>query len=184
MVGAYSTFVNHGVWNKPLYLLRIEDKNGAVIYNNSPQVKVVFNDQSAYVMVDMLKNVVTGGSAIRLRTRYGLTNPIGGKTGTSNSNSDAWFIGITPQLVTGVWTGGDERRIRFRSTAFGQGAHAALPIFALYMKKIYASSDLQYSKGDFELPEGGLTRELDCSKYDQAPPAEEIKNETENRLDF
>ncbi|WP_028297660.1 transglycosylase domain-containing protein [Olivibacter sitiensis] len=185
MVGAYSTFVNHGVWNKPIYLLRIEDKNGAVIYNNAPQVKAVYNDQSAYVMVDMLKSVVTEGSGMRIRFRYGLTNPIGGKTGTSNSNSDSWFIGITPQLVTGVWTGGDERRIRFRSTAFGQGAHAALPIFALYMKKVYESPDLQYSKGDFELPQGGLQRELDCSKYYQPPTEEEEnKKENESRLDF
>lgn len=183
MVGAYSTFVNHGVWNKPLYLLRIEDRNGAVIYTNAPQVKAVFNDQSAYAMVDMLKNVVMEGSGVRLRYKYGLTNPIGGKTGTSNSNSDAWFIGVTPQLVTGVWTGGDERRIRFRSTSLGQGANAALPIFALYMKKVYASTDLHYSQGDFELPVGGLQRELDCSKYYQEP-IEEAKTKTESRLDF
>jgi len=183
MVGAYSTFVNHGIWTQPIYLLRIEDKNGALIYEHQKKVKVVMNDQSAYVMVDMLKGVVQRGSGGRVRWKYGLTNPIGGKTGTSQSNSDAWFIGITPQLVTGVWTGAEERSIHFSSTAFGQGANAALPMFALYMKKIYADKELKYSQDDFELPPGGLQRELDCSKYQSEEPQQD-SSKIDDRLDF
>jgi len=183
MVGAYSTFVNHGVWTEPIYLLRIEDKNGALIYEHTKKVKVVMSDQSAYVMVDMLKGVVQKGSGGRIRWKYKLTNPIGGKTGTSQANSDAWFIGITPQLVSGVWTGAEERSIHFSSTHIGQGANAALPMFALYMQKVYADTSLHYSQGDFELPEGGLQRELDCSKYEYDAPIENDK-QIDDRLDF
>lgn len=183
MVGAYSTFVNHGVWTQPIYLLRIEDKNGTVIYEHQKKVKVVMNDQSAYVIVDMLKGVVNEGSGGRVRWKYHLTNPIGGKTGTSQSNSDAWFIGITPELVSGVWTGADERSIHFSSTALGQGANAALPMFALYMQKVYADKELNYSQGDFELPPGGLQRELDCNKYQYDYPTES-ESKIDDRLDF
>lgn len=165
MVGAYSAFVNHGVWIEPTYILRIEDKNGMPIYEKAPRVTKVLNSESAYIMVDMLRNVVDAGSGRRLRFRYNFTNPMGGKTGTTNDNSDAWFIGITPELVSGVWTGAEDRGISFYSMDQGQGAQAALPIFALYMQKVYADTTLNYSKGDFELPEGGITRELDCSKY-------------------
>lgn len=166
MVGAYSTFVNHGIWTEPIYITRVEDRNGAVIYEHSPRVVTALNEQTAYVMVDMLKSVVDQGSGRRLRFRYNFTNPMGGKTGTTNNNSDAWFIGITPQLVTGVWTGAEDRAISFRSTAQGQGANAALPIFALYMQRVYADKELSYSQGDFELPKGGLQVTLDCSEYD------------------
>lgn len=167
MVGAYSAFVNQGVWIEPIYILRIEDKNGMPIYENAPKVTKVLNSESAYIMVDMLKSVVDGGSGGRLRWRYNLTAPMGGKTGTTNDNSDAWFIGITPELVSGVWTGAEDRGISFHSMAAGQGAQAALPIYALYMQKVYADTTLHYSKEDFPLPEGGLTRELDCSQYHQ-----------------
>lgn len=167
MVGAYAAFVNHGVWIEPTYILRIEDKNGMPIYEKAPKVTKVLNSESAYIMVDMLKNVVDGGSGGRIRWRYNLTNPIGGKTGTTNDNADAWFIGITPELVSGVWTGAEDRGISFASMAEGQGAQAALPVFALYMQKVYADTTLKYSKGDFPVPEGGLTRELDCSHYQQ-----------------
>jgi len=183
MVGAYSTFVNHGVWTQPIYLLRIEDKNGALIYEHTKKVKVVMNDQSAYVMVDMLKGVVEKGSGQRVRWKYKLMNPIGGKTGTSQSNSDAWFIGVTPQLVSGVWTGAEERAIHFSTTALGQGANAALPMFALFMQKVYADKELKYSQGDFELPPGGLQRELDCSKYQYDYPSED-ERKVDDRLDF
>lgn len=167
MVGAYSAFVNHGTWVEPTMILRIEDKNGTPIYERSPKVVKVINSESAYIMVDMLKGVVDGGTASRLRrAEYGgLTNPIGGKTGTTNDNSDAWFIGITPDLVTGIWTGAEDRGIRFYSMASGQGASAALPIFGLYMKKVYNDKSLHYSQGDFPQPPGGLTREIDCSRY-------------------
>ncbi len=183
MVGAYSAFVNHGVWVEPTYLLRVEDKNGMTIYEKAPKVTKVLNSESAYIMVDMLKSVVNEGSGGRIRWRYNLTNPIGGKTGTTNDNADAWFIGITPELVSGVWTGAEDRGISFYSMAEGQGAQAALPVFALYMQKVYADASLAYSKGDFALPEGGLTRELDCSKYQQFY-GEDREEQLDDRLGF
>ncbi len=165
MTGAYSVFVNHGIWTEPLYLLRIEDKNGNVIYERKPKVKVVLDEQTAYAMTDMLKGVVLEGTGSRMRSKYGLLNPIGGKTGTTQNNSDGWFMGITPQLVTGVWTGCEDRAIHFASTSQGEGANSALPVFALYMKKVYADNKLNYSKKDFELPKGGSKIILDCGAY-------------------
>ncbi len=165
MVGAYSTFVNQGVWTEPIYLLRIEDKNGTVLYEKKPQVREVLNPQVAYVMVDMLKEVVRSGTGVRLRYKYNMNNPIGGKTGTTQNNSDGWFIGITPQLVTGVWTGAEDRAIHFSSTDQGEGANSALPVFALYMKKVYADPKLKYTKGDFETPPGGVSTVLNCDAY-------------------
>jgi penicillin-binding protein 1A len=181
MVGAYSVFVNHGVWIEPIYLLRIEDKNGNVIYERKPRVKVVLDEQTAYVMTDMLKAVVKEGTGGRLGWKYKLNNPIGGKTGTTQNNSDGWFMGITPELVTGVWTGAEDRAIHFSSTNFGEGANTALPIFALYMQKVYADSNLKYSKGDFPLPKGGLTTIIDCGAYSQQQSGE---NEQDRRLGF
>ena len=167
MVGAYSAFVNHGTWIEPTMILRIEDKNGTPIYEKTPKVVKALNSESAYIMVDMLKAVVDGGTASRLRRAEfgGLTNPIGGKTGTTNDNSDAWFIGVTPQLVAGVWTGAEDRGISFSNMQYGQGAAAALPVFGLFMKKVYADKTLNYSKEDFKQPPGGMTRVLDCSQY-------------------
>ncbi|OAQ40510.1 peptidase [Pedobacter psychrophilus] len=168
MTGAYSAFVNHGVWTEPIYLTRIEDKNGNELYSRKPKVVQALNDQHAYVMTYMLKGVVEQGTGVRLRYKYGLNNPIGGKTGTTNNNSDGWFMGITPQLVAGIWTGCEDRAIHFRSTNLGEGANTALPIFALFMKKVYADNTLGIKKGDFEPPRGGSTITLDCNQY-QAP---------------
>ena len=165
MTGAYSAFVNQGVWTEPLYLLRVEDKNGNVIYERKPKIKVALNPQTAYVMTNMLKAVVTDGTGRRLRGRYNLDNPIGGKTGTTQNNSDGWFMGITPQLVTGVWTGAEDRAIHFASTDQGEGANSALPIFALFMKSVYADKTLNITKKDFEVPKGGVTITLDCGAY-------------------
>lgn len=190
MVGAYSAFVNFGTWIEPTMILRIEDKNGTPIYEKAPKVVKAINSESAYIMVDMLKGVVDGGTASRLRrAEYGgLTNPMGGKTGTTNDNSDAWFIGITPDLVTGVWTGAEDRGIRFYSMASGQGASAALPIFGLYMKKVFNDKNLHYSQGDFPLPPGGLTREADCGKYvpfnGSSGDADEGSSLNDDRLGF
>lgn len=169
MVGAYSAFVNHGTWIEPTMILRVEDKNGTPIYEKTPTVVKALNGESAYIMVDMLKGAVDGGTGSRLRRAEfgGFKNPIGGKTGTTNDNSDAWFIGITPELVTGVWTGAEDRDIRFYSMASGQGAQAALPIFGLYMKKVYDDKNLHYTQEDFPLPPGGLTREIDCNQYQE-----------------
>jgi penicillin-binding protein 1A len=167
MVGAYSTFVNHGTWIEPTMIFRVEDKNGTPIYERTPKVVKALNSESAYIMVDILKGVVDGGTGSRLRrAEYGgLTNPVGGKTGTTNDNSDAWFIGITPELVAGVWTGAEDRGISFSSMRYGQGAAAALPVFGLFMKKVFSDKSLNYSTGDFPLPPGGLTKTLDGSEY-------------------
>lgn len=178
MVGAYSAFVNHGIWTEPIYLLRIEDKNGNLLYERKPKVVYALNEQTAYVMTQMLKGVVENGTGSRLRYKYGLSNPIGGKTGTTQNNSDGWFMGITPQLVTGVWTGCEDRAIHFFSTNQGEGANSALPIFALYMKKVYADGKLKYSKGDFEPPKGEQTITLDCDAY--ANPTEASTEEVIN----
>ncbi|MFZ4261754.1 transglycosylase domain-containing protein [Sphingobacterium sp. HJSM2_6] len=171
MVGAYSTFVNQGTWIEPTMILRIEDKNGASIYDKAPKVTKPLNSETAYAIVDMLKGVVDGGTASRLRwdpNFGGLKNPIGGKTGTTNDNSDAWFIGVTPQLVTGVWTGAEDRGISFSSMQYGQGAAAAMPVFGLYMKRVYADKSLKYTQEDFPIPEGGITRfEMNCANFSQ-----------------
>ena len=167
MTGAYGIFANQGVWTEPTYLLRIEDKNGTVLYNRQPKVVQVLNPQTAYVMTYMLKGVIEEGTGARLRYKYGLNNPIGGKTGTTQSNSDGWFIGITPQLVTAVWTGCEDRDFRFRSTTLGEGANSALPIFALYMQKVYANPKLGIQKNvDFVKPQN-VDIITDCSIYKQ-----------------
>lgn len=182
MTGAYSVFANHGVWTEPTYLLRIEDKNGNVLFDRKPKVVVAMNEQTAYVMTYMLKGVVQEGTGQRLRSKYGLTNPIGGKTGTTQNNSDGWFIGITPQLVTGVWTGCEDMQIHFRSTNLGEGANTALPIFALYMKKVYANSSLGIKKNvDFDPPKNGVSINMDCGAYSQQ---QEQKTEVDKQLGF
>ncbi|MXV17586.1 transglycosylase domain-containing protein [Hufsiella ginkgonis] len=166
MVGAYSAFVNHGIWTAPTYLLKIEDRKGNVIYTGKhPQQKMVLDPSTAYVMTDMLKGVVQRGTGRRIQYEYGLTNPIGGKTGTTQENSDGWFIGITPRLVTGVWTGFEERTVHFASTDQGEGAKSALPVFARYMKRVYADPKLNIPKTDFEPPAGGVNIELNCDAY-------------------
>ncbi len=168
MTGAYSVFADEGLWTEPTYLLRIEDKNGNLLYEHKPRVVQAMNPQTAYVMTYMLKGVVDEGTGWRLRSKYGLRNPIGGKTGTTQNNSDGWFIGITPQLVTGVWTGAEDRAIHFRSTRLGEGANTALPIFALYMKKVYENAGLGVKKNiDFAMPKNGVDITLDCNAYTQ-----------------
>ncbi|MRX47091.1 transglycosylase domain-containing protein [Pedobacter puniceum] len=185
MTGAYSAFVNHGVWTEPTYLLRIEDKNGNILYERKPKVVQALNEQTAYVMTYMLKGVVEEGTGVRLRYRYGLSNPIGGKTGTTNDNSDGWFMAITPQLVAGVWTGCEDRAIHFRSTNLGEGANTALPIFALFIKKVYADSSLGIRKGDFEAPAGGSSITLDCNQYQGSDTGTKgNKEDLDQRLGF
>jgi penicillin-binding protein 1A len=182
MTGAYSAFANEGLWTEPTYLLRIEDKNGNVLYNNSPRVVQALNPQTAYVMTYMLKGVIDEGTGYRLRRDYHIMNPIGGKTGTTNDNSDGWFIGITPQLVTGIWTGCEDRDIHFRSTRLGEGANTALPIFAGYMKRVYANAALGIKKNvDFAPPKSGVSITLDCGAYSQQQKG---TSEVEKKLDF
>jgi len=182
MTGAYCVFANHGTWTEPTFIMRIEDKNGNVIYTHTPKVVQAMNAEHAYVMTYMLKGVIEEGTGIRLRGKYGLYNPIAGKTGTTNDNSDGWFIGITPQLVTGVWTGCEDRDIHFRSERLGEGANTALPIFALYMKKVYANPSLGIKKNvDFDAPKDGVSIQLDCNAYKQQQPG---TGEVEKKLGF
>ncbi len=178
MVGAYSTFANKGLQVEPMMILKIEDKNGTVLEQFLPKSKEVLSEESAYVIINLLEGVTEAGSGIRLRTKWGkypdniatgypyeFTNPIAGKTGTTQNQSDGWFMGIVPNLATGVWVGAEDRAAHFFGIEKGQGASMALPIWALYHKKMYANEELGISQEEFEKPEN-LTITIDCSKED------------------
>jgi penicillin-binding protein 1A len=153
MVDAYTAFPNKGIRVEPLYVTRIEDANGHVIGKFTPQMHEIFSESTSYKMIYMMRAVVDGGTGGRIRSIYGLTMPMGGKTGTTQNNSDGWFMGYTPSLVSGVWVGGEDRSIHFDTMAEGQGASMALPIWALYMKKVLADRDLDYSSSEqFDVP--------------------------------
>lgn len=153
MVSGYTAFVNHGIRCAPLFVSRIEDSDGNVIDTFQPITNEVISEESSFKMIELLKGVVEGGTAGRLRYRYNIESEIGGKTGTTNNNSDAWFIGITPQLVSGCWVGGEDRDIHFSSTSTGQGAAVALPIWALFMQRVYADKFLNISPdAHFDIP--------------------------------
>ena len=155
MVSAYTTFANHGIRTAPLYVTRIVDSEGNEVAKFEPRMNEVISELSAHKMLYMLKAVVDGGTGGRLRFRYKLKAEMGGKTGTTNNNSDAWFMGVTPRLVSGCWVGGEDRDIHFNSMSMGQGATMALPIFAYYMQKVYADERLGYSQDEkFDFPEG------------------------------
>ena len=167
MVGAMSTFANQGVYIKPMFITRIEDKNGNVIQRFSPEESEAMSELAAYKTIELMKGVVQSGTGVRLRSKYGFTNPIAGKTGTTQKNSDGYFMGITPDLTTGVWVGADDRSVHFRSTRLGQGSHTALPIWALYMKKVYNDPNLKISKGDFPKPYApGVDLNFNCWQYE------------------
>lgn len=167
MVGAYGTYANKGVWVEPILVTRIEDKNGNILYNGKPKKQEVISEGTAYRMIALMQGVVEMGTSARLRFKYNFTNQIAGKTGTTNDNSDGWFIGMVPNLVTGVWVGGEERSIRFPSGLYGQGAAMALPIWALYMQKVYRNSSLGISKDNFAVPDLMDGIEIDCNKFHQ-----------------
>ena len=155
MASAYTAFVNHGIRAALMYVTKIEDGEGNVIAQFQPRMNEVISEESAHKMLYMLKAGVDGGTAGRLRFKYGLKGSIAGKTGTTNNNSDAWFMGITPTLVNACWVGGDDRDIHFNTMFYGQGASMALPIFALYMQKVYADPQLGYNEdATFDLPAG------------------------------
>lgn len=172
MVGAYSTFVNKGIWTEPIFITRIEDKNGVILESFTPKTQEAMSEETANIMVRMLQGVVDGvyspaadkkvGTGVRLRYKYQFKNEMGGKTGTTQNQSDGYFMGITPNLVSGVWSGCEDRSAHFRTINYGQGANMALPIFAEYMKKVYADS---INSGilpiDFDIPTS-INDKLDC----------------------
>ncbi|WP_024740276.1 penicillin-binding protein 1A [Tenacibaculum maritimum] len=174
MVSAYATFANKGLRVSPMMITRIEDKNGTILAQFVPETQEVLSEQSAYVVLNLLKGVTLSGSGQRLRTNwttlpkvvtgfpYKFTNPIAGKTGTTQNQSDGWFMGIVPNLATGVWTGGEERATHFAGISKGQGATMSLPSWALFMQKCYADKSLNISKDDFEKP-SNLSINIDCS---------------------
>lgn len=153
MVDAYTTFPNKGIRIDPLYVTRIEDNNGNVLATFSPKTYEIIGETTAYKMIYMLRNVMDHGTGVRARLRYKLTAPMGGKTGTSQNNSDGWFVGFTPSLVSGVWVGGEDRSIHFDRMSMGQGANMSLPIFSIYMQKVYADTTLGYDPAEqFDIP--------------------------------
>ena len=155
MASAYTAFVNRGIRCAPLFVTRIEDREGNVLAEFQPRMNEVISEESSYKMIDMLRAVVDGGTAGRLRFKYHLDAPMGGKTGTTNRNSDGWFVGFTPRLVSACWVGGEDRDIHFNSMAIGQGASSALPIWAYYMTKVYRDKSLGYRKDEaFNIPSG------------------------------
>jgi len=191
MVAAYSTFANQGIYVKPQFITRIEDKNGVVLYEPITESHDVLNKDIAFAVIKLLEGVTEEGSGSRLRTQgggygyervtgypYVFTNPIAGKTGTTQNQSDGWFMGMVPNLVTGIWVGCEDRSARFKSITYGQGAVAALPIWGILMKKCYADATLTISKEDFERPEN-LSIKVDC----WSPPVKKDSTETEQNTD-
>ena len=154
MVDAYTTFPNKGIRVEPMYVTRIEDNNGNVLAMFTPKMHEIISETTSYKMIYMLRNVMDHGTGVRARFRYGLKMPMGGKTGTTQNHSDGWFVGFTPSLVSGVWVGGEDRSIHFDNMTAGQGANMALPIWAIYMQKVYGDQDLGYDiEEQFEVPE-------------------------------
>jgi len=183
MVGAYSTFANQGIYVKPVVITRIEDKNGRALYEVVPETQDVLSQEAAYVTVNLLQGVTKAGSGARLRHAglektnyvyekvvtgypYIFENPIAGKTGTTQNQSDGWFMGMVPNLATGVWVGGEDRSVHFKEIAFGQGATMALPIWGLYMKSLYENPDLAISTEEFTAPEV-LTIPIECEEIEE-----------------
>ena len=199
MVAAYSTFANKGVYNKPVMVTRIEDKNGTILYQFNPESKDVLSAETAYVTVKLLEGVTESGSGMRLRHSwaknvpvykeiitgypYEFTNPIAGKTGTTQNQSDGWFIGMVPNLVTGVWVGAEDRAAHFKTITYGQGASMALPIWGLYMKSCYEDQDLKISTAEFEEP-NNLSIEVDCLKFKEEQEKDMIEDFEEPEIDF
>jgi len=201
MVGAYSAFANQGVYTKPVMVTHIEDKNGTILYQFTPETRDVLSAEAAFVTVKLMEGVTEGGSGARLRRTwmpssgvykeimtgypYAFTNPIAGKTGTTQNQSDGWFMGMVPNLVTGVWVGAEDRAAHFRSITYGQGASMALPIWGVYMKSCIEDKNLDVSTSDFERPVD-LSIEVDCSKYnpDGNSGGSTPENEIPDELDF
>ncbi|MCS6831978.1 MAG: transglycosylase domain-containing protein [Flammeovirgaceae bacterium] len=168
LVAAYGTFVNKGVWIEPNFITRIEDKNGKILWTDVPKTIEALKEEYAYIMTYMLRgtNEEPGSTAGRIRRyKFAQGAEVGGKTGTTSNYSDAWFVGFTKDLVAGIWVGGDDRAIHFRTLELGQGGRQAMPAIADFMEKVYADPALRYTKGVFPKPKVPLPFELDCSKY-------------------
>ncbi len=189
LVGAYGAFVNEGVYTEPSFLTRIEDKNGNVLQEFPPRTREVLSEETAYLMLHMLQGTTTYygekryGTAVGL-SRWGLLgegNEVGGKTGTTANYSDGWFVGVTKDLVAGMWVGGDDRSIHFRTLALGQGGRMAMPIYGLFMEKVYADEDLGITKGPFKRPDNGLSVEINCERYQTISDAEADSLQQENQ---
>ena len=187
MVGAYSTFVNKGVWTEPIFVTRIEDKNGVVLEDFQPKTQEAMSKETADLMVRMLQGVVDGvyspaagvtrGTGVRLRFKYGFENEMGGKTGTTQNQSDGYFMGITPNLVTGVWSGCEDRAAHFRTIHYGQGANMALPVFAEYMQRVYADTlESGIYPIDFDIPKS-VDLKLDCGEATNSIGTDEFDEE-------
>lgn len=175
MVGAYSAFANEGEWIEPIFVTRIEDKNGNLLEEFVPRQQEAMRPQTAYIMLKMLEKVVESGTGARLRGRYGITAPIAGKTGTTQNNSDGWFVAIMPNLVTGCWVGAEDRQVRFRSTNLGQGANTALPITGIFLKKLQDDKSIKLNRDPFKKPENELTISIDCNTAEAAPDNDYIE---------
>lgn len=175
MVAAYSIFANKGVYNSPLPVYRIEDKYGNVLQEFRPESREVITENTAYLMCNLLEGVVTGGTGVRLRYKYKLMNPMGGKTGTTQKHADGWFMGVTPDLVSGVWVGAEDRSIHFQNLANGQGASMALPIWAKFLLKVYADPRLKMSDRPFDRP-AGINKRLDCDETISEAEVKEMNN--------
>lgn len=175
MVGGMSTYANKGVHLEPYFITHIEDKNGNTLESFAPKANEAMSEETAFLMLSLMKGVVESGTGVRLKYKYGFTNPIAGKTGTTQNQSDGWFMGLTPDLATGVWVGCEDRSAHFRTITLGQGANMALPIWALYMKKVYADPELNVSQGDFEKPSKPISVEIDCDKFDAMQRKQEFE---------
>lgn len=183
MVAAYAIYANKGVYNTPLPVTRIEDKYGNVLESFRPESREVITENTAYLMCNLLEGVVTQGTGVRLRYRYQLMNPMGGKTGTTQQHSDGWFMGITPELVGGVWVGAEDRSIHFQNIANGQGANMALPIWAKFLQKAYADPCLRLKQGDFEMPYG-IRKRLNCDEGTSVAPEIQTQEMREEEEEF
>ena len=182
MVAAYNTFPSRGVYVTPLFVTRIEDRQGNVLSEFTNRKREAIAESTAYLMVNLMEGVVQGGTASRLRYRYNLTGEIAGKTGTTNDNSDGWFIGYTPTLVAGVWTGAEDRQVHFQSITYGQGAHMSLPTWGIFMKKVLADGTLGISADDRFVAPAGEFSGLDCTGGDNG--ASEVYQSKEEEYYF
>jgi len=180
MVAAYNTFPSRGVYIEPLFVTRIEDKQGNVISEFTNRKREAIGENTAYLMVNLMEGVVQGGTASRLRYRYKLMGEIAGKTGTTNDNADGWFIGYTPTLVAGIWTGAEDRQVHFQSITYGQGAHMSLPTWGIFMRKVIADGTLGVSESDRFIAPAGVTLNLNCTGGNEDASSAEVRQKAED----